>query len=184
MRTAAVLMCTLALAATAQTRHLTFNGRPLTPEQMQRLEKVERMYGVRLPDQKFWYDNRSGTAGFWNGPGVAALPPGLDLGGPMPPNCSGGGTGVFINGRELHPIDVAILSQLGPVLRGRYWLEANGYFGVEGGPALGNLFALANAAAPRSQGQHRVYAPGELSGLIGNPEVGYCTQAGNCAYRR
>ena len=94
MRNSAVLIFALSLAATAQTRHLTFNGRLLTPEQMQRLERVERMYGVRLPDKDFWYDNRSGAAGLWNGPGLAALPPGLQLGGPMPAHCSGGGTGV------------------------------------------------------------------------------------------
>jgi hypothetical protein len=102
----------------------------------------------------------------------------------MPAECSGGNTGVFINGRELHQIDVMLLSQIGPVLRGKFWLDSNGLFGFEGGPALGNLFAAANAAASRGQGQHRVYAPGELSGLIGNSQVGYCTQAGNCAYRQ
>ena len=70
------------------------------------------------------------------------------------------------------------------VMRGRYWVDANGYFGPENGPVMGNLFMLANAARARQPSvQHRVYAPGELSGLIGN-SAGYCTAAGNCAYPR
>ena len=142
---------------------------------------MEAHYGVRLPDNDYWYDNRSGAAGFWKGPAVAGLPAGLGLGGPMPANCSGGTTGVFVNGRELHQVDVAGLSQLGPVYRGRYWVDANGTFGLENGPAHGNLFVLARQQNRQSQGQRRVYAPGELSGLIGN-SAGYCTQAGNCVY--
>jgi hypothetical protein len=63
---------------------------------------------------------------------LAALPAGLEFGGPIP-----GGTGVFINGRELHPLDVAGRSQIVPVLRGRYWVDGNGNFGVEGGPPAG-----------------------------------------------
>jgi hypothetical protein len=177
------MMLLLSTVALAQTRNIKFNGRALTEEQMAKLQLVERAFGVRLPDRDYWYDNRSGAAGIWKGPAAALLPAGLGLGGAMPAECSGGGTGVFINGRELHPLDVALLSQIGPVLRGRWFLDADGSFGVEGGYPLGNLFAAANAASNR-QGQHRVYAPGELSGLIGNPEVGNCTQAGNCAYRR
>jgi hypothetical protein len=70
------------------------------------------------------------------------------------------------------------------VMRGRYWADANGNFGLEGGPPLANLYVLANAARARQpQAQHRVYAPGELSGLVGN-SAGYCTASGNCAYPR
>jgi len=177
----AVLACT-AIVAGAQSppaRKIRFNGRALTAEQLMRLEALERQARVRVPDNDYWYDNRSGAAGFWNGPAVAVLPPGLGLGGPMPVNCSGGGTNVFVNGRELHPVDVAGLMQLGPVLPGRYFVEANGNFGFEGGPVVGNLILLSQQS--RGRAQHRVYAPGELSGLIVN-SAGACTSAGNCAY--
>jgi hypothetical protein len=158
-------------------RRIRFNGRTLTPVQMERLEVLERYYRVRIPDNDYWYDNRSGAAGFWHGPAIAALPPGLGLGGPMPPDCSAGGTGVFVNGRELHPLDVlALMSLLGPVYRGRYWLNGDGSYGIERGPMLGNLFAISR----QSRGPHRVYEPGELSGLFGN-SAGYCTNSG-CAY--
>src|SRR5258707_11364465 len=43
---------------------------------------------IRIPDGAYWYDNRSGAAGRWGGPGIAILQPGLDPGGPMPANCS------------------------------------------------------------------------------------------------
>ena len=99
----------------------------------------------------------------------------------MPSNASGGGTGVFVNGRELHPLDVASLSTLGPVYRARYWLDANGDYGYEFGPRMGNLVAAANQArGGGGGGQHRVYSPGELSGVIVNP-AGACTNTG-CFY--
>jgi hypothetical protein len=131
-------------------RNLTFNGRTLTADQLARLEKLERPYQARIPDGKYWYDNRTGAAGFWGAPAVALLAAGLELGGPMPANCSGGGTGrftgVFINGRELHPLDVAFLSSISPngqVLPGRFWVNANGDFGYEGGQLIYNLYRLA-----------------------------------------
>jgi hypothetical protein len=58
----------------------------------------------------------------------------------MPPGCSGGGTGLFINGREVHPMDQVALARLfGAAPPGRYWLDAHGNLGVEGGPPLANL---------------------------------------------
>ena len=131
-------------------RAITFNGRNLTADQLARLENLERAYQARIPDGSYWYDNRTGAAGFWGGPAVAILAAGLDLGGPMPANCSGGGTGrftgTFINGRELHPLDVAFLSSISPtgqVLLGRFWVNANGDFGYEGGRVIYNLYRLA-----------------------------------------
>lgn len=102
------------------------------------------MLGVDLPDGNYWYDNRSGSFGLWGGPALAFLPSNLDLGGPLPANASGGGTRVFVNGRELHADDVLGLSRiLGPILPGRYWLDGQGNYGFEGGPVAGNLVALA-----------------------------------------
>ena len=173
------LLCLGAQLAEAQgSRNITFNGQILTPDQQYRLELLERYYRVRLPDNRYWYDNRSGVMGLWNGPAVAVLPPGLGFGGPMPANCSGGGTRVFVNGRELHPLDVARLAQIMPVYPGRYWVDANGDFGIEHGPKLGNLIAI--SAPAQGDGQHRVYGPGELSGVIVKP-AGACTNSG-CYY--
>ena len=67
--------------------------------------------------------------------------PGLRLGGPLAPDASRGNSQVFINGRELMVGEVRALQQAcrTAVLRGRYWVNAQGVGGVEGGPALFNL---------------------------------------------
>ena len=70
----------------ATARKITFNGRSLTPAQLARLENLERTYSARIPNGEYWYDNRTGAAGFWGGPAVAILAAGLELGGPMPAN--------------------------------------------------------------------------------------------------
>lgn len=130
-------------------RHIRFNGRALTAAQMKTLGQVERLVG-RIYDGDYWYDAKTGASGRFGGPTLAFLPAGLDLAGPLPANASGGGmgmlTGVFVNGRELHPIDVAGLQQLlGSVWPGRWWVDAQGNYGLEGGPPLGNLVAIAQA---------------------------------------
>ena len=104
--------------------------------------------GVRVVPGDYWYDAFSGLYGVMGGPGVGFTYPGLELGGPLPADASGGGTGVFVNGRELHPMDVSLLmSLLGPVYPGRYWLRYDGYYGWEGGPPVGNLLAMARQAS-------------------------------------
>jgi hypothetical protein len=137
-------------------RRIRFNGRSLTAEQARTLAQLERFIG-RIPDGSYWYDPRSGASGRWGGPALAFLPAGLDLGGPLPANASGGGkgmlTGVFVNGRELHPIDVLGLQELvGGAAPGRWWVDAQGYFGQEGGPPVGNLVAMARARRASGQG--------------------------------
>lgn len=151
-------------------RKLTFNGRPLTTAEMARLEQVERIYRFRLPDLAYWYDNVSGAAGLWKGPTAGFLPAGLGFGGKMPPDCSTGGTGVFVNGRELHPIDVMALRQITMVLPGRWWVDANGNGGPEGGPVMFNLVVLARQAGARGAGgawSRRVQGAGTESMYVG-----------------
>ena len=130
-------------------RAVKFNGRSLTAPQLRTLEQLERSLG-KLEDGAYWYDARTGAAGRWGGPTLTFLPAGLDLGGPLPAEASGGGSGqltaVFINGRELHPVDVAMMQQLvGQVWPGRWWVDGQGNFGLEGGPPMGNLVALARS---------------------------------------
>lgn len=61
------------------------------------------------------------------------------------------GTRVFINGREIHAMDVLALQGMGVlVMPGNWWLNADGSYGVEGSPiSLGNLKlqALANISS-------------------------------------
>jgi len=172
-----MFFCTIMPAEPA--RKLTINGRDLNPQQWRVVENIERFYSVRLPDGGYWYDNRTGAVGFWNGPAFGLVQAGLNLGGPMPANCSGGLSRVFVNGRALHPLDIAALSQLTPVNPGRYWMDAQGNVGYEGGPAVVNLVQIANARGSARGGQRRVYSNSEL-GVILN-DGGACTSAG-CLY--
>jgi hypothetical protein len=81
--------------------------------------------------------------------------PGEPLGGPLPANASAGNTGVFINGRELHAIDVqnldTIFAPFGTrTQKGRYWSDANGNFGLEGSLAPIGNFKLMVAQSQRN----------------------------------
>src|SRR5262249_52851397 len=95
---------------------------------------LEGMYRTRVPDGGYWYDRVSGVWGFEGGPGMGQMQPGLMLGGPMRADASRGNTGVFVNGRQLHLLDVLALRQCTVVIPGRYWVDWRGIGGWEGGP--------------------------------------------------
>jgi hypothetical protein len=60
---------------------------------------------------------------------------------------SKGKTGVIVNGRELHALDVAALRRcVTTVIPGSYWVLANGIGGTQGGPAQFNLAVLCASA--------------------------------------
>jgi hypothetical protein len=174
------------------TRKIRFNKRLLGASELATLERLERGVG-RLDDGAYWYDPRTGASGRWGGPALAFLPAGLTLGGPLPADASGGGQGtltaVFVNGRELHPLDVLGLQQLiGQVFPGRWWVDAQGNYGLEGGPPLGNLIALARAHRSSSGGQawskhYEGVTPGQNMNLasdgtttcVSTPNYSHCT---------
>ena len=140
--------------SSTQERHVRVNGVELDARGRETLAQLEGRSGQRVPDGDYWYDPRSGAAGRWGGPVASVLPAGLALGGPLPANASGGGTGIYINGRDIHPIDAQNLYALvGPVAPGRYWVDAQGNAGLEGGPALVNLYAAAQQAQQRGGGK-------------------------------
>ncbi len=132
-------------------RAIRINGVAARPQDLAVLERLEAAWGQKVPDGDYWYDDRSGVSGPWGGPATAFLGAGLGLGGvPVPANASGGGTGtlsgVFVNGRELHPVDVMGLAQiLGQApWPGQWWVDAQGNYGPLGMPAVGNLVWIAN----------------------------------------
>jgi hypothetical protein len=112
------------------------------------LAQLQAKYRVPITPGQYWYDPRNGLWGNTGGPAQGLIMPGEPIGGPLPTNASGGGTGVFINGRELHPQDVQNLDMLFAAFGtrtqpGRYWSDGSGNFGVEGNPApLGNFRAM------------------------------------------
>jgi hypothetical protein len=125
-------------------RRVIINSVPLTDDQ---LRMLEQQFQVRIADGAYWYDKISGAWGMQGGQTLGFTQPNMELGGPLRADASNGNTGVFINGRELHQLDVVALMQLTPyVLPGRYWVDARGIGGYEGGPPIFDLRALAQAA--------------------------------------
>lgn len=143
----ALFLLTVPFSANAQsaaTHTVVINRVRLDAETIQALEQY---YQVRIQEGSYWYDPACGAWGFEGGPAVGFILPGLDLGGRLRRDASRGTTNVFVNGRELHVQDVLGLQQIvGPVIPGRYWLDAYGNVGYEGGPALLNLVAMAQRA--------------------------------------
>jgi hypothetical protein len=122
-------------------RQVFVNGKQLRDDQ---INVLEQKYSSPLPNGYYWYDRMCGAWGIIGGPVLCTLEPNHDIGGPLQPGASGGNTGVFINGRELHYLDIALLQRVVPmIIHGRWWLDVYGNFGNEGGPMLGNLWTLA-----------------------------------------
>jgi hypothetical protein len=165
------------------TRRFSFNGRAATGGDLQVLAQIEAMYRMQAPPGDYWYDARSGAAGRWGGPTLGFLPAGLALGGPLPANASGGGngtvTGVFINGRELHPVDVQVMMRIyGQVIPGRWWVDGQGNAGQEGGPALINLVQLAQQRGGAASSYYRSDGQGN-NAFVGGGCVSLSTSTGS-----
>lgn len=172
------------LAQKAPKQTVVINGTQLSHQDIQ---AFERTLGATLQPGRYWYDKVSGLWG-WEGQSTAGqILPGLPFGGPLKAKASDYNTGVFINGRELPIIEVAYLQQLGPVLQGRYWMNAQGVGGFEGGPPI---FDLNAAARQRSGGAlyggYSRTTPGGHLGSDGNcsyffdPSSGSSVMSGNC----
>jgi hypothetical protein len=131
-------------------RSVVINGQRLSDRD---IEKLAQTFHTEVRDGDYWYDRINGSWGRQGGPTEGFTVAGLDVGGPLSENASRGDTGVFFNGRQLHRLDVARLLQLGPVYPGRYWMDAMGNIGFEGGPALINIWAAAQAQTQGGQGR-------------------------------
>jgi hypothetical protein len=163
------------LAAAPVTRFARIHGevRPVTVNRvvlaLETVAALETHYRTRLLRGDFWYDAVSGLWGVWGGPPLGVIEAGLALGGPLPPDASGGRSGVFVNGRELHDLEVlALWQRFGQVVPGRYWMDARGVGGVEGGPALFDLSAL--------------HAGGAGTDYVRATAGGYIGGDGRCSY--
>ena len=146
-----------------------------------------RYYGA-IPAGNYWYDPVSGLWGMQGGPGSGQIMPGLPLGGRLHARASGGGTGVFVNGREIHREEYNSLLRLyGSVVPGRYWMNAQFVGGFEGGPAIFNLSqagANGGSAGGSGNGYNRntvgggLMSDGNCSGYL-HPS-GASVMTGNC----
>lgn len=109
------------------------------------------------------------------------------LASPMWGGSGGGptGTGVFINGVEATGLEVAVLSaRVGHVPPGRWWLDAAGNYGPEGGGMMGNLNGGNYASGNDSSGgdhSSSVFSTYDRTGVAVN-EGGVLMQNGNSWY--
>jgi len=139
-----------------------------------------------IPAGNYWYDHMSGLWGLQGEPGTGQIMPNLPIGGSLPSNASGGGTGVFVNGREIHVKEYLYLQQLyGVVVPGRYWMNAQLIGGFEGQPASFNLGAASGGQGSGSgSGYNRntigggLMSDGSCSGYL-HPS-GASVMSGNC----
>ena len=163
--TAATLLLAIGIVHAADAPSgVVVNGQALPAATVRTLEQA---YRVPIAPGRYWYDAVSGAWGLEGGPIAGQMMPGLRLGGPLAPDASRGNSQVFINGRELMVGEVWALQQAcrTAVRRGRYWVNAQGVGGVEGGPALFNLAAC-----------------GQSSGKSGGSSTRtYCDSGGNCS---
>jgi hypothetical protein len=142
------------------------NGAPVPPGT---IADLERIYRTPIAPGRYWYDPVSGAWGREGGPIAGQIFARLRLGGPLRADASNGTSRVFVNGRELTTVEVYGLQRAcgTPVYRGRYWVDAQGRGGVEGGAAIFNLAACGQQQGARSSG--------------GSSTRTYCDGAGNCS---
>jgi hypothetical protein len=128
---------------------------------------LQRLYPVPIQPGRYWYDPLSGAYGVEGGPIAGQMSPGLRLGGPLRADASRGTSRVFINGRQLTVGEKNYIEQAcrTAVVPARYWVNAQGLGGFEGGPAT---FNLALCGPP----------PGQRSG--GSSTRTFCDPDGSC----
>lgn len=135
----------IASAHAAETgKEIVVNSVALTAETVKALQTI---YPVPIQPGRYWYDPISGAWGQEGGPIAGQMMPGLRLGGPLRADASQGTSGVYINGRQLTLGEKAYIEQScrTPVQPARYWVNAYGIGGFEGGPPSFNLAACAGA---------------------------------------
>lgn len=185
MKTVLAIMSAIAALFGAATAQMKVNGVALDDATRGALAAA---YGA-VPDGAYWYDPMIGLWGVEGGPGIGRILPLLDFGAALAANASGGGdgrlTGVFINGREIHPQELQLLTQMfGYVTPGRYWLNAQLVGGYEGGPPQFDLRALAAQNAGGAGGYNRntlfggLMSDGQCAGYL-HPG-GATVMTGNC----
>lgn len=162
----------------SQTVVMTVNGKSLGQNEIDRLRAL---YGD-VYSGDYWYDAISGLYGRIDGAPIGQLHPGLRIGGALSAGASGGGdgrlTGVFINGREAHPLEFRFYKRLfGTVRPGRYWLNALGIGGFEKMPASFNL-RQAIAQSQRRQREGSLY----MDWIGGKPGTHVGRASDGCLY--
>jgi len=133
-----VPLCIASAHAADVSSQIVVNAVPLSAETVRQLQRI---YPVPIKPGRYWYDAFSGAWGVEGGPIAGQMLPGLKLGGTMRADASRGTSGIFINGRQLTLTERVYLEQTCQTrtMPGRYWVNARGIGGFEGGPAWFDL---------------------------------------------
>ena len=182
------LACAGGAIAQEQTAFVV-NGKALSADEVDYLNKLARQYGAEAIPGRYWYDRSSGLYGLEGQPTAGQILANLPIGGDLPADASRGDSQVWVNGRRLPNAEVQYLSQCTQVLPGRYWLDAMGNGGVEGGPWAFNIVQLckqSRASSYRSK-YGSVLSDGTTSGAIFRSPGGElygvtCGPDGGCIY--
>jgi hypothetical protein len=154
----------VALAVNAQTKmkEIIINDEVVPAQTIAQLEST---FKIKFVPGNYWYDRLTGAFGLKGGPCAGVGVAGLNIGGLLKSNASTGGTGVFINGRDLHTQDVLAFQTFMQVIPGRYWMDAYGNFGYENVPyVLGNVYQLYRAKFSKGGGATSYYKNNPWSG--------------------
>jgi hypothetical protein len=82
-------------SAASSQRNVVINGQRLSDAE---LAQVEQAYHVHINDADYWYDPVLGAWGAKGGPAMGFIVPGLNLGGQLRPDASGGGSNTWQSG--------------------------------------------------------------------------------------
>lgn len=185
-----LLFVFFALTGVSFAQREVYINRVLVPET--EVQALESSYFIQIPAGSYWYDSVSGLVGLEGNPPSGQIMPGLVLGGTLPADISAKGSAVFINGRELHMLEITYLYQhFGVVYPGRYWMNAQFIGGLEGGPAFFNLAAGAGQASSAyskygttvSDGSFTGYSPNKTYDFNNSNDIGVsCGPDGGCIY--
>jgi hypothetical protein len=167
MRFVGSLLAALALTAQAAEERIVVNGSPLSAETVRQLQ---RLYPVPIKPGRYWYDNVSGAWGWEGEPIAGQMLPGLKLGGTIRANASRGTSGIYINGRQITQSERTYLERTCQTRTapGRYWVNARGVGGFEGGPAWFDLSRCGQQQRPSGGSSTRTFC---------DPD-GYCRSSG------
>ena len=122
------------------------------------IDQLTQIYGMAPQPGRWWYDSTSGLCGVEGQPAMGFMLPNHDFLGKLAENASNGTSAVFINGRRLADQEVLFLSYFWqiPIMQGRYWLNGQGFTGIEGvQQPMGNIHIQAALLARQGAGQGR-----------------------------
>ncbi|KAF3590569.1 hypothetical protein DY000_02027874 [Brassica cretica] len=128
-------------------RLISVNGRPLSEEELDRLQTCPNP-PKKLKPGDYWYDK---LAGYWGKVGekpCQIISHNMNIGGAIMEKASNGDTEIFINSREITKTELMMLKMVGVQCEGKphFWVDADGTYQEEGqNRIMGNIWSKKRA---------------------------------------